>query len=145
MADALIATGAAKAIAAATLGMLDATILERPLGAATLLALMGLLAHLVVISRTARVAVLIPAIGVPIASLGYDPAGVMFTLAVATGFCQTLPVSAKAVALYGNLAVPTYSPHDLKRLAAWLLPPHVLLIVLFALVIWPPLGIPFAR
>jgi di/tricarboxylate transporter len=99
----------------------------------------------VITSRTARVTVLVPALVLPIAALGYDPAGLVLLCAMGTGFCQTLPVSAKAVALFGTLDEPTYDAGDLLRLSAVLAPVVTLLLLVFALWVWPVLGMPLAR
>jgi CBS-domain-containing membrane protein len=47
------------------------------------------------------------------------------------------------VALYSDLpGVPTYTPRDLLRLSAVLAPLTAALVLLFALFVWPLLGVP---
>ncbi|MEH2519284.1 sodium-dependent dicarboxylate transporter 2/3/5 [Bradyrhizobium sp. AZCC 1610] len=141
MGDALIASDAARLVAADLVTSVDRQAFGNPLAVATFVSAIALCAHLVVTSRTARAVVLIPMLALPLAGFGYDPAALILLVAVGTGFCQTLPVSAKAVALYATLKQPTYAPKDLLLLSAVLLPIHLILLVAFALVVWPLLGI----
>ena len=68
---------------------------------------------------------------------------VILASTAAAGFCHTLPASAKPVALFADLpGTPTYTPRDLLRLSAVLAPLTAALIVLFALAVWPLLGVP---
>lgn len=97
----------------------------------------GLLAHLVVTSRTARVSVLVPALVLPAQALGLDPIVTALILVMATGFCQTLPASAKPVALFANLEPAPYSPGDLVRLSLWLAPVMAVLISGLGWFYWP--------
>ena len=53
-----------------------------------------------------------------------------------TGFCRTLPVSAKPLALFALTEQPTYTAADLLRLSAALLPIMFLLLMVFALAVW---------
>lgn len=142
MGDALISSGAARAIAADIVANVDREALGNPVAVTTVVAAIALLAHLVVTSRTARAVVLIPVLALPLAGFGYDPTALILLVAIGTGFCQTLPVSAKAVALYAALKQPTYAPKDLMLLSITLLPIHVVLLVVFSLVVWPLLGVP---
>lgn len=102
----------------------------------------ALLSHLLVASRSARAAILIPMVVMLALALGYNPAAVAFVAVAATGFCLTLTVSAKPVALFSDLDVPTYSARDLLRLSAVLLPLHFVLLMVFAFGVWPLLGLP---
>jgi len=140
--DALIGSGAARAITADLMASVGREAFGSPLAVATLVAAIALLAHLVITSRTARAVVLIPVVALPLAGFGYDPSALILLVAVGTGFCQTLPMSAKTVALYAALKRPTYSPKDLLFLSSALLPIHLILLVVFALFVWPLLGVP---
>jgi di/tricarboxylate transporter len=140
--DALITSGAARAIAADLVSSVGRGALGNPVAVATMVAAIALLAHLVVISRTARAVVLIPVLALPLAGFGYDPTALILLVAIGTGFCQTLPVSAKAVALYAALKQPTYGPKELMLLSITLLPIYLALLVIFSLVVWPLLGVP---
>jgi anion transporter len=102
----------------------------------------ALLSHLLVASRSARAAILVPMVVMLALALGYNPAAVAFVAVAATGFCLTLTVSAKPVALFSDLDVPTYTARDLLRLSAVLLPLHFVLLMVFAFGVWPQLGLP---
>src|SRR5690606_14172854 len=87
--------------------------------------------HLVLQSRSARAAVLVPAV-IPLAvAAGLNPAAVVFASTAAAGFCHTLTSSAKPVAMFSDLpdGTPTYRRSDLLRLSALLGPLVVALAV----------------
>ena len=73
----------------------------------------------------------------------------VFVCVLGSGYCQTLAVSAKPVALYARAELPpglslAQSPIDtaLWRLSLALLPVMVLLLLVFAWVVWPAQGLP---
>ena len=101
-------------------------------------------AHLAVQSRSARSSVLIPIVIPLAAAFGLNPAAVAFASTAAAGFCHTLPSSAKPVAIFAGTppGVPTYSKTDLLRLSAFLAPLSAGLVLVFALTVWPHLGLP---
>lgn len=101
--------------------------------------MIGLLAHLVVTSRTARVTVLVPALVLPAQAFGLDPIVTTLVLVMATGFCQTLPASAKPVALFAGQEPAPFAPADLVRLSLWLAPVMVVLINALGWFYWPGL------
>lgn len=103
----------------------------------------SLLSHLLINSRTARSSVLVPLVILLGLSLGFQPVGLAFISTAAAGFCLTLMVSAKPVAMFGQIESPTYSAQDLLRLSAVLLPVHFVLLIVFAFFIWPYLGLNF--
>lgn len=100
-------------------------------------------AHLAIGSRSARSSVLVPLV-IPVAvAAGVNPVLAAFASTAAAGFCHTLTSSAKPVAMFADVdGVPTYSPRDLLRLSAVLAPAHVLVVTLFAVAVWPRLGLP---
>ncbi|SDW27043.1 anion transporter [Saccharopolyspora shandongensis] len=98
-------------------------------------------AHLLVQSRSARSAVLIPLIVPAALAVGMNPVALAFASTAAAGFCHTLPSSAKPVAMFARLD-HTYAPRDLLKLSALLGPATGALVVLFALFVWPALGLP---
>jgi solute carrier family 13 (sodium-dependent dicarboxylate transporter), member 2/3/5 len=104
-------------------------------------AVIGLLSHLAITSRSARAAILIPAVILFALSSGYNPAALAFSAAIASGYCLTFTVSAKPMALFAQLPTATYAPADLLRLSSVLLPLHFLLLLLFSWLIWPALGL----
>jgi anion transporter len=116
-----------------------------PLAVAAVVAVLGIALHLVVHSRTARVAVLVPPILLLAVEAGLDPLAVMLVAVAATGFCQTLMVSAKPVIVFGKIDGPTYTQRELLKLSAVLAPLHLVLILLFAGLIWPSLGLGLSK
>ena len=100
-------------------------------------------AHLVIQSRSARSAVLIPVVVASAAPMGVDPMAVAFASTAAAGFCHTLTSSAKPVAMFAETdGVAHYSPADLLRLSAWLGPLSTALVLVFSFAVWPALGLP---
>ncbi len=140
MGEALVDSGAASALARALVGAVPLAGLP-PVAGLAIASVLALLAHLVVTSRTARATVLIPAVALPFAAAGYDPALMVFLLAVGSGFCQTLMVSAKPVAMFAGENREHYGPRDLALLSLALLPGLWLLLVFFAAVAWPLQGL----
>jgi anion transporter len=103
-------------------------------------------AHLVLASRSARSGVLIPLVITAAAGAGVSPEAAALASTAAAGFCLTLPSSAKPVALFHRIeGVPTYTPRDLLRVSAVLGPLTAVLVLGFALYVWPILGLPPTR
>ncbi|RSN29947.1 transporter [Amycolatopsis sp. WAC 04169] len=99
-------------------------------------------AHLAVQSRSARSSVLVPVVIPLAAATGLAPAAAVFASTAAAGFCHTLTSSAKPVALFSGIdGVPTYSSSDLLRLSKVLAPLHVVVVAVFALLVWPHFGL----
>ncbi len=140
MGDALLASGAAEALADALVGALPLQQLPAG-GVLALAALIALLAHLVITSRTARATVLIPTVALPLAAAGHDASLLVFLVTLGSGFCQTLAVSAKPVAMFVQGAQPHLGPRELLLLSAALLPGLWLLLSLCATVLWPLQGL----
>ncbi|MGI5351945.1 SLC13 family permease [Streptomyces sp. CA-250714] len=100
-------------------------------------------AHLLLQSRSARSSVLVPLVVAAAAGAGVNPVSAALASTAAAGFCHTLPASAKPVALFADVPdTPTYTRNDLLRLSAVLAPLTALLVLLFALAVWPLLGVP---
>jgi sodium-dependent dicarboxylate transporter 2/3/5 len=116
-----------------------------PLVVAGAVALLGIALHLVVHSRTARVAVLLPPILLLAVQAGLDPLAVMLVTVASTGFCQTLMVSAKPVIVFGKIEGVTYTQRDLLCLSAVIAPLHLALILVFAGFVWPSLGLGLSK
>lgn len=141
MGSALIATGAAKALMELLLAALPAGALGAVPAVAALVATVALLSHLLITSRSARATILIPLLALPLVAHGYDASALIVLIVMGTGFCQTLAVSAKPVALYSDLEKPTYAARDLIRLSLALLPVMFALLMGFSLWIWPLFGL----
>nr|WP_234329945.1 SLC13 family permease [Streptomyces viridochromogenes] len=103
-------------------------------------------AHLVLQSRSARSSVLVPLVVAAAVGAGVNPVAAALASTAAAGFCHTLPASAKPVTLFSDLpGTPTYTPRDLLRLSAVLAPLTAVLVLLFAVAVWPALGVPVTR
>ncbi|MEU8756136.1 SLC13 family permease [Streptomyces chartreusis] len=103
-------------------------------------------AHLVLQSRSARSSVLVPLVVAAAVGAGVNPVAAALASTAAAGFCHTLPASAKPVTLFSDLpGTPTYTPRDLLRLSAVLAPLTAAVVLLFAVVVWPVLGVPVTR
>ncbi|OZC80726.1 transporter [Rhodococcus sp. 06-418-1B] len=104
--------------------------------------LVSLVSHLVIQSRSARSAVLVPIVIATAPAFGIDPAAAAFASTAAAGFCLTLTSSAKPVAMFAaSDTVPGYSGSHLLRMSAALAPVSVALILACALWVWPALGL----
>lgn len=100
-------------------------------------------AHLVLQSRSARSSVLVPLVVAAAIGSGVNPVAAALASTAAAGFCHTLPASAKPVTLFSDIpGTPTYTPRDLLRLSAVLAPLTAVLVLFFALAVWPLLGVP---
>ncbi|MFE7274254.1 SLC13 family permease [Streptomyces sp. NPDC057623] len=103
-------------------------------------------AHLVLQSRSARSSVLVPLVVAAAVGAGVNPVAAALASTAAAGFCHTLPASAKPVTLFSDIpGTPTYTPRDLLRLSAVLAPLTAALVLLFAVAVWPLLGVPVLR
>ena len=137
IADAIIVTGADRWLAEGMLSVLPEALARNRAVAIGFMVLAAVLSHLVITSRSARAAVLIPAVALPIAAFGHDPALIVMVAVLGTGFCQTLMASAKPVAIYGAMDQPTFSQGDLFRLALPLMPAVAGPLFAAALIFWP--------
>lgn len=140
MGEALVDSGAANALAQLLVHGVPITRLP-PVASLALASMLALLSHLLVTSRTARATVLIPAVALPFAAAGLNPGLLVFMMAIGSGFCQTLVISAKPVAMFAGDNGDHYSPRDLAGLSLALLPGMLLLLVFFSSVIWPRQGL----
>lgn len=140
--EALLDSGAAHALAALVTERLPEALLAHPAAVAVVATLLAMASHLVITSRSARAAVLIPALALPLSLGPQHAAPLVLLVTVASGFCQTLRVSAKPVALYhAHDGRELYADADLLRLAAWLVLPFATVLVACALWLWPLLGL----
>ncbi|NOK59425.1 MAG: hypothetical protein GFH27_549283n115 [Chloroflexi bacterium AL-W] len=103
--------------------------------------MVSLLAHLVITSRTARSSVLVPLVILLVVSLGYNATAFAFLSTAAAGFCLTLPVSAKPLAIFSQVEVSTFKPRHQLLLSGVLFPIHVGLLMIFAFFVWPMSGL----
>lgn len=145
LSEALSASGGAQWLVHSAFQALQGKIASSALLVIASIALVSLLSHLLITSRTARSSVLIPLVVLLGMSLDYNPTALAFLSTAAAGFCLTLPVSAKPVAIFAQLDGLTYTPRDLLRLSSRLLPLHLGLLLVFAFFIWPALGLPLKQ
>jgi solute carrier family 13 (sodium-dependent dicarboxylate transporter), member 2/3/5 len=145
IAQSMTETGADRWLAAQAMAALPAEMLASGPRVAIALAVIAVIAHLAVASRSARAAILVPAVALPMAGLGHDATLMILIAVMGTGFCQTLMSSAKPVAIYGNREDASFTQADLFRLALPLGLAKVGLLVAFATLVWPAqMGIPDA-
>jgi anion transporter len=139
----LISSGAADYLAG---GLLAPTAALGPASGivfVVMVVLASTLAHLVIQSRSARSAVLVPVVMALAPAAGVDPVGAAFASTAAAGFCHTLTSSAKPVAMFAQVEdVPGFTPGDLLRLSVWLAPISAALVLVFSLLVWPLMGLP---
>jgi di/tricarboxylate transporter len=140
--EALLTSGTAHYLVDQTLAALGGHLSLAPWMVVAIAAVISSLAHIVIMSRTARASVLIPVVALPLSAFGVDPSVLIFVTTIGSGFCQTLMVSAKPVLLFGSAETLTFTQADLLRLALFLLPLFVALLVAFSLFVWPFLGLP---
>ncbi|WP_406210504.1 SLC13 family permease [Streptomyces sp. NBC_01017] len=138
----------AMGVALADSGAAEWLVAELPTGVSPLLFLAVVIAistaaHLVLQSRSARSSVLVPLVVAAAVGAGVNPVAAALASTAAAGYCHTLPASAKPVTLFSDLpGTPTYTPRDLLRLSAVLAPLTAALVLLFAVAVWPLLGVP---
>lgn len=139
LADALASSRAADHLLAGPLNALRQTNWP-PIAMVGAVAVIGIALHLIVHSRTARVAMLVPPVLLLAAQTELNPVSATMVAVAATGFSQTLMVSAKSLIVFANIEGCTYSQRDLLRLSSVLAPLHLALVLVFAGAVWPWLG-----
>lgn len=137
IAEAMVVSGASKWLADGAMELLPAAALRSRTAVIVFVTLISVAAHLMVNSRSARAAVLIPAVALPLVEFGHDARTLILVTVLGTGFCQTLMTSAKPVAIFANSEGETFTQRDLFRLAIPLLPIKAAIIAAFALFVWP--------
>jgi di/tricarboxylate transporter len=98
---------------------------------------LSMAAHFIVTSRTARIAVVVPAIAFPAIAIGVDAATAVMAASLATGFCQSFTASAKPLAVFAAVDAPSYTAADLMKLSCALALPFALILWASAIVYWP--------
>jgi solute carrier family 13 (sodium-dependent dicarboxylate transporter), member 2/3/5 len=136
---ALQSSGAADSIARKMIAVLPANGLHEH-AVLFLCAMVALVSHTFITSRTVRATILIPAVAIPLTTSGINASLLIFVVTIGSGFCQTFVVSAKPVAIFAKTEVPTFSAGDLIKLSGALFTPLLLLLLLFSAVIWPAQG-----
>jgi solute carrier family 13 (sodium-dependent dicarboxylate transporter), member 2/3/5 len=137
VAQAMTETGADRWLAAQAMAALPQAMVTSGPGIAIALSVIAALSHLAIASRSARAAILVPAIALPMAGLGHDATLMILIAVLGTGFCQTLMSSAKPVAIYGTREDAGFTQADLFRLALPLGLVKIALLAGFATLVWP--------
>jgi anion transporter len=137
---ALIDTGAAGWLTGA---LFSAIGLAEGMSSAAIIAAVAaitLVAHLVMTSHAARAAALVPPLVALGDSLELNPVAVVFIGTVGMNYCQTLPVSSKALLMFQD-GENGIRPADLVRLSAILAPLHLALVMAFYFGYWRFVGL----
>jgi di/tricarboxylate transporter len=137
VAQAMTETGADRWLASQAMAALPATVLASGPGIAIALSVIAVVAHLAIASRSARAAILVPAVALPMAGLGHDATLMILIAVMGTGFCQTFMSSAKPVAIYGLREEAGFTQGDLLRLSLPLGLAKTGLLIAFAVFVWP--------
>lgn len=116
----------------------------RSLGAAAapafvvLTVVVSLGAHLMIQSRSARSAVLVPIVVATAPAVGMDPMAAAFLSTAAAGYCHTMTSSAKPMAVFAESeTVPGFRPEHLLRYSAVVAPLSIALLLAFAVWVRP--------
>lgn len=141
LSEALIESGGAKWIVENSFNAMQNLFAGNAFAIVFIAAVISLLSHLVINSRTARSTVLIPIIVLLAIALGLNPTLLAFISTAAAGFCLTLTVSAKPVMMFSRHDGDTFSQTDLFRLSAVLVPIHLFLLIVFAMFVYPLFGL----
>lgn len=107
-----------------------------PLFVVVMLAAVTLTSHIYLPSHAARAAALVPPLLYFANALELNPVAVVLIGTVGIDYCLTFPISSKALLMYQELEMETFSAADLLRLSAVLLPLNLLLMVLFYFGYW---------
>ncbi len=147
LASALTSTGAADWLSTAALAPLSGLGDSGAVAFVLTVIALSTAAHLLIPSRSARSAAIIPVVIALAPGMGVEPAAAAFASTAAAGFCHTLPGSAKPVAMFADpeMVPGGFRPHDLRRLSVVLAPAMFVLVAVFALWIWPAMGLPLLR
>jgi anion transporter len=101
----------------------------------------SLTSHIYMTSHAARAVALVPPFLYLASSMDLNPVAVLFISTVGMDYCQTFPVSSKALLMFQETDVETFQPADLLRLSSVLLIVHIVLIVVFYYGYWQWTGL----
>ncbi len=139
--EALIETGAAQWLIAQIFAASGISGGGSDLLIVSALALIGLTSHLYLTSHAARAAALVPPLLYLAGAMDINVVAVMFIATVGMDYCLTFPVSSKALLMFQELDRETWSPSDLLRLSAVMMPVHAALMVAFYFLYWRHVGL----
>lgn len=112
-----------------------------PLPMLLTLSFITLTSHVYITSHSARAVALVPPLLSLASTLALNPVTLLFIAVVGMNYCQTFPVSSKALLMFYESETTTYQPSDLLKLSSVLLPLHVLLILAFYYGYWRWIGL----
>ncbi|MEM7032624.1 MAG: SLC13 family permease [Chloroflexota bacterium] len=138
--ESLITSGGADRLAESLFSVMQNVLAESPFLTVTIFSIIALLSHILITSRTARASVIIPLAILIGNTLGFSVVPLVFLTTVGIGFCLTLTVSAKPMAMFASADDRAYQSQDLLRFSTVLLPVHLVLLILFSFFVWPKLG-----
>ncbi|QLF71371.1 anion permease [Peteryoungia desertarenae] len=130
-------SGADRWLAGQALAWLPASLTASKTAMVIVVAIVAMVAHIVIASRSARAAVLVPAVALPVAGLGHEATVMILVVVMGSGFCQSLMAGAKPVAIFGMREEGGFTQADLARLALPLGMAKLTLLVGIALFVWP--------
>lgn len=107
------------------------------------LALITLTSHIYINSHSARAVAMVPALLLLATSLQINPLAVLFIGITGMNFCQTFPVSSKALLMFFELENETYKTQDLMKSSLVLMALHLVLIFIFYFTYWDWVGLTF--
>lgn len=139
LSEALVRSGAGRWLVDLLMVRSGLSALESQIAILVGVTMITLTSHVYITSRSARGAVIAPLVILLALSMEIDPRILAWVTAAGVGYCITLVVSAKPLAMFQQMggAQPAYSASDLARLSGVLAPLHVGLILLFAFFYWP--------
>lgn len=145
LSSALVVSGAADFLANASLNSISQTS-HRSVIFLVGIVVISTAAHLIIQSRSGRSAALIPLIIAISPVFGVNPVAAAFISTAAAGFCHSLPATAKPLALFSALRedhpeMPIFTQSDLRKFAVTFAPIFVVVTLIFAVLVWPALGL----
>lgn len=138
---ALIDSGAAQWIIDNLFAASGVTQIESTFLILLVIGFISLTSHIYMTSHAARAVALVPPFLYLAESLDLSATAVLFISTVGMDYCQTFPVSSKALLMFQETEVETFQPADLLRLSSVLLLTHVVLIVVFYFGYWQWTGL----
>jgi di/tricarboxylate transporter len=138
---ALIESGAAQWIIDNLFAASGITQIESTFLILLVIGFISLTSHIYMTSHAARAVALVPPFLYLADSVGLSATAVLFISTVGMDYCQTFPVSSKALLMFQETDVETFQPADLLRLSAVLLIVHIALIVIFYFGYWQWTGL----
>jgi di/tricarboxylate transporter len=145
LADALLTSGAVARLADGIMRAIPGSIFMHQALLLGVVAAVAMLSHLALPSRSARAAVLLPALALPLAGAGQDMATLSLVIVLGTGFCQLVSYGAKPLMIFAGQTEPAEFRKDLARLGLPLFALFWLILVACALTLWPLLDFPALR